>query len=543
MSGAGSCPDKQMKKGLPFVSIVVTNYNGRRFLKDCLDSLFDLDYPKNKLEVIMVDNGSSDGSLNYVKENYLKVILLENNVNNYARANNMGIKKAKGKYVAFVNNDVRVDKGWLIELIKIMNGGKLIGAAGGKILMKDGRIQSVGHEDYPDFYWGDRGFRDKDKGQYDQVEEVISLCGAAVLFRKRCLEDVGCFDEDFVMYLEDIDICFRCTHKKWKIFYNPKSIAYHNFRGTSSPEVVEYFSERNRLLTLAKHFPDKLGDALYGKGYFSEYSKNKGRNIFDILPIVFKKLIEFHKKEITSNSLISIFCSLKRISNLEKGLLLNQLESKDGLLKQKESSLEELRQANNQLGSRLDSLLQELESKDGLLKQKESSLEELRQANNQLGSRLDSLLQELESKDGLFQEKIQELEIVKNDLERIIRLDKKMKFLVIKPQRITVEDTELIIKGIKRKYPNSSIDMLANLLPEDGNRLSRNKEINKIFQPAENRFSFWFTIKYLFVFWLTRFDVALALSSRNQEGYSGFKKAKFMALLSFPRSWHIYYVD
>ncbi len=96
------------------------NFNGRKFLKKCIGSLMGLEYPKSKVEIIMVDNGSSDGSIDYVKDAFANVIIVENKINNYCMANNRGIKEAKGDFVALINNDVVVKKNWLFALVEEM---------------------------------------------------------------------------------------------------------------------------------------------------------------------------------------------------------------------------------------------------------------------------------------------------------------------------------------------------------------------------------------------------------------------------------------
>ncbi|TAM35870.1 glycosyltransferase family 2 protein [bacterium] len=505
-----------MKEELPFVTIITVNYNGARYLKSCIEALRNLDYPENRVEIIMVDNCSVDESISFVKDNFPEVAILKNDVNNYARANNLGINNSKGEFIAFVNNDVRVDREWLSELVKTMRTDRRAGAAGGKLFFNDHKIQSTGHEEYPDYYWGDRGFKQKDTGQYDSGEEVSSLCGAAILFRKDCLKEVGLFDEDFIMYLEDVDMCMRCAKKKWKIMYVPRALAYHDFRGTSSPEMVMYFSERNRLLLLAKHYLDKLGDALYGKGYFSGYDTVKQKNIFDLLPAVFSKIIEYNDKENILPALNSIFSGLKKISNLEKCLLLEQLESKDSLLREKEDSFGKLARDHIQL----QHLHAQLKTKDELLVRQEASLS--------------AELQKLKY----------ELTLLQSDLDGIIRLEKPMTFLIIKPQSIRVKEAESVIKAIKQKYPNGSIHLFANLLPGDYHQLSKNAFISKIYQPEKNVFFLAAIMKFILIFWLKRFDVTLVLASRNRpSGYNGNRKAKLMALLSAAKTRHTYYTD
>ncbi len=139
----------------------------------------------------MVDNCSKDDSVRYIEKHYPEVKIIKSDINNYCHSNNLAINKAKGKHVALINNDIKADKYWLKELVSVMESDRTIGAVGSKILFMDGRIQSVGHDEHPDFYWIDRGFWEKDKRQYDRIREVSSICACAVLYRKECLEDVG----------------------------------------------------------------------------------------------------------------------------------------------------------------------------------------------------------------------------------------------------------------------------------------------------------------------------------------------------------------
>ncbi|MDP8230939.1 MAG: glycosyltransferase, partial [Candidatus Gorgyraea atricola] len=418
-----------MKKTWPLVSIIMVNYNGKRYLKGYFTSLLKLRYPKNKIEIIMIDNCSTDGSAGFVRRNFPNVKVIKNNVNNYARANNLGARKAKGEFISFVNNDIEANRDWLTELVKAIRMRPRVGVAGGKILLKDNKIHSAGHEEYPDFYWGDRGFRQQHKGQYKRMEEVSSLCGAAILFRKTCLNEIGPFDEDFVMYLEDIDMCFRCAKKKWKILYAPKAIARHHFRGSSSEELVRYFSERNRLLLVAKHFPKQLGKALYGKGYFTGGEKN----LYDILPLILAKFLECHEAKRVASILPSLFKNLKKISNLEKSIVSDRIYEDKNAISQKETLADELIRTNAQLREQIqkaskdieskDKLLHEkeimsleihgqiqkaskdIESRDSMLGEKESLMGELTQANAQLHSQIQKISKDVESKDKLLHEK------------------------------------------------------------------------------------------------------------------------------------------
>ncbi len=544
-----------MRKITPLVSIVVVNYNGRKYLKKCFGALLKLNYPGNKIEILMVDNCSDDDSVNFVKKNFPKVKILKNDINNYARANNLGAKKAKGDFIAFINNDVQVHRNWLVELINVMHREKRLGIAGGKILFIDGRIYSTGHEEYPNFYWGDRGFRHEDKGQYEHIEEVPSLCGAAVLFRKSCLDEIGLFDEDFIMYLEDVDICFRCSKNKWKVLYVPKSIAKHHFRGTSRAELVRYFSERNRLLLITKHFPMQLGEALYGKGYFT----GGENNIYDIFPLIFKKLLESQSMDAIKANLPVIFKNIQNISVLEKSILMDEIGKFKDIITHKETSQAELSRANAQLQEQVQRAAKDIELKDTLLRDKETSQAELSRANAQLQEQVQRAAKDIELKDILLiqkqsildQKEIQlhktkeELMINKEDLEKIVRFDQKIKILLVKPQRVTIEHTEETIRIIKRKYPNSSVYLFANLLRQDYEKLSENNNVEKSLIYYQDDSKPFIRIPKLYIrLFLTRFDMAVTLLSHRQaENYAGYKKARLITMLSNSKNQCAYYVD
>jgi len=353
-----------MKK-LPFVSIITVNYNGKRFLKDCFDSLYNLNYPQERFEIFMVDNGSNDGSLEFVKEKYPQIEVVQNDVNNYARANNLGIKASEGKYVALINNDAKVDSNWLIELIKLITKDNSIGAVGSKILFMDGRIQSVGHEEHSAFYWVDRGCYEEDRGQYNQVAEVSSICGCSVLYRKKCLEDAGFLDEDFNMYMEDVDMSIRCREKGWRLVYVPTSLIYHMHHGTVQNDSALFHSERNRLMLLAKHYPKELNNALLGKGYFTVRRDIKEHaGLYKILADVVVKMIKHQKIKIVKEVLDGLFTELKKISNFENKILIDKVIQ---FLK----SIEAQQMAIREKDMHINDLNKEIENRDEALKDKD----------------------------------------------------------------------------------------------------------------------------------------------------------------------------
>lgn len=241
-------------------SVVIVNYNGKRFLKDCFSALADLDFPKDELEIILVDNASTDGSVPYVRQEFPWITVVESAENlGFAGGNNLGIANAHGNYVALLNNDTVVEKLWLREMVEVLDGNPKAGACTSKMLFIEASgadvINNAGSIILRDGSSADRGFREIDRGQYEKEEEVFSACGASVLLRREMLEDVGLLDSDFFMYYEDTDLAWRARLKGWKIIYNPRSLVRHVHCGSSvewSPFFV-FHVESNRLFMLAKN--------------------------------------------------------------------------------------------------------------------------------------------------------------------------------------------------------------------------------------------------------------------------------------------------
>lgn len=271
-------------------SIIVVNYNGLRYLEECFASLLNMDYPADRLDIIMVDNGSEDGSVEYVKEHFPAIRIFRNPENSYCKAVNIGLREARGEYIGMLNNDTIVDRRWLIELVAILDQYPKAGAAGGKILFKGGLINSAGVEEMENGYFRDRGFEEKDRGQYDRIDEVLYLCGAGILYRRAALDEVGPFDTDFVIYFEDVDSCYRMRKQGWKLMYTHLAKIYHEFRGSSKANrVCYYFCNRNRLLYMAKHLPYQLAQGVKTSFAFRDKEYDM---LYEFIPSVFKKLVE-----------------------------------------------------------------------------------------------------------------------------------------------------------------------------------------------------------------------------------------------------------
>jgi GT2 family glycosyltransferase len=247
----------------PFVSVLIVNYNGKRYLDDCLTALRAQNYPRDRWEVVLVDNGSADGSVEHLRDRYPWVRLVAAGKNlGFAGGNNEGYKHCRGELIALLNNDTVAEPGWLAGLVEAIGEDPKIGGVTSKILLKNepGVINSVGLNLYRDGRGGDRGFRQPDKGQFDEPAEVFGACGASVLLRREMLEDVGFFDERLFMYCEDLDLAWRARLRGWRFRYTPRSVVHHVHCGSSgewSPFFI-YHAERNRVLVNLKNAPPTL---------------------------------------------------------------------------------------------------------------------------------------------------------------------------------------------------------------------------------------------------------------------------------------------
>lgn len=252
-------------QNFPLVSVIVLNYNGLRYLKgglkECLDSVLSTVYPN--LEIIFVDNGSTDGSTDLVRENFKsKVKIIENKCNlGFSEGFNRGIKSSKGKYVALLSNDMTVDPNWLKPVIKLMEKEPKIGLAGFKRLIygtKNG-IDGIGG----DFYLCGRarvvGLFEIDRGQYNTVIEDLDYIGGAMVLRRKTLQEVGLFDPEYIIFYEDVDLCYRIRKRGYKTVYVPHAIIYHRGQATlkgmdPKGQYIEYMGHRSRIRCILIHF-------------------------------------------------------------------------------------------------------------------------------------------------------------------------------------------------------------------------------------------------------------------------------------------------
>lgn len=252
----------------PLTSIVIPNWNGKKHLEVCLSSLRNQTYPN--YEIIIVDNGSNDGSVEFIYENYANIKIIKNEYNlGFAKATNQGIieafKDEKVKYIATLNNDTKVDYKWLSELVNVAESDIDIGSCQSKILnyYHPTRIDSAGIRIFNTFNVTDRGRGEIDSGQYDKVEEIFGACAGAALYRKEMLLEIGLFDEDFFAYLEDVDLAWRGQLMDWKCMYVPTAIVYHVHSATTGHKssFSRYMVSRNRIWCVIKNASSE--DLLY----------------------------------------------------------------------------------------------------------------------------------------------------------------------------------------------------------------------------------------------------------------------------------------
>ena len=289
-------------------SVIIANWNGRHLLGECLDALKR--QTCSDFEVIVVDNGSTDGSVDFLRENYpdFVAVLPQKKNLGFGAANNIGIRKAAGKYIALLNNDAVPDERWLEELVnaaeadekrqatgnrqqatgkekpvklkieglegRAFGGGapgweistpvrkreyRPVGMFASKILNYEERdiIDNIGHLLYPDGLNRGHGRLERDDGRYDKPAEALFPSGCAALYRREMFDHIGLFDEDFFAYGDDTDIGLRARMAGWGCWYVPSAVVYHKYSETAgeySP-LKAFLVERNRVFVAVKYFP------------------------------------------------------------------------------------------------------------------------------------------------------------------------------------------------------------------------------------------------------------------------------------------------
>lgn len=251
----------QARQVAPKVVVIVLNWNGRALTAECLDSLQKVTYPN--FEAILVDNASTDGSQQFLKELYPRVTLLENEANlGFAAGNNVGIREAlrrNSDYVLLLNNDTVVDPSFLSELVKAGEADRRVGILNPKIYYHDRPNVLWYAGGHLSLYRGISvhfGFRQVDSGQYDTAREVNFLTGCAFLIKRQVIEKIGLLDEIFFCYSEDADWSLRAIRAGYKGLYVPSSMIRHKIGVATKVKGNEFgmrMGTRNAMYMVYKH--------------------------------------------------------------------------------------------------------------------------------------------------------------------------------------------------------------------------------------------------------------------------------------------------
>jgi hypothetical protein len=263
---------------MPHAVVIILNYNGRHLLDDCLQSLARLTTP---VDIVVADNGSSDGSVEHLRAHWPTVrgLAFERNLG-FAGGYNRALAQAECEWAVLLNNDAALAPNWLEILLAAAQGHPRAAILGGKLLFSGGRvpgrvIQCAGAS-YTDAGTAfEIGWGQADQGQYDQARAVASIPGAAMLIRRSVFLELGGFDADYFAYLEDVDLCWRAWLAGYEVWYIPAAEARHHFGasggGRTSPFRIRQM-QRNRYANMLKHFePGTLLSGLITSAAYDAY--------------------------------------------------------------------------------------------------------------------------------------------------------------------------------------------------------------------------------------------------------------------------------
>lgn len=243
----------------PFFSIIIPNFNGVRFLPTLLTTLRAQTF--QDFELILIDDASSDESVSFVETHFPEVRLLVNRTNlGFARSCNLAVDAARGRLMVLLNNDTEPEPTWLEELAKAACANPQAAIIASKMLLFNERhkLHTTGDLMGSDGLPRNRGVWEEDEGQYDDDLTIFSGSGGGSAFRKDVWQQLGGFDEEFWMYLEDVDYAYRAHLLGWQAVFAPKARLYHHLSATGGGALASYYVGRNTIWTIAKNTPASL---------------------------------------------------------------------------------------------------------------------------------------------------------------------------------------------------------------------------------------------------------------------------------------------
>ena len=313
---------------LPKVTILVLNFNGKHLLKDCLSSLGKTIYPN--VEIIVVDNGSTDGSTKYIAARFpsVKVIALENNYG-FCLAYNIASKLVKSEFLLFLNNDITIaNYDWLDHMVNVMLTSPKVGVVGAKQLFDDEKekIENIGGS-LLRWQGGKRiGFCEKDNHQYDNATlEPFYISGSAFLVKRELFINAGGFDSEMFAYAEDLDLCWRLRLMGYKMKSCSKSVIYHKSSSSFKNSFKSLFlSNRNFIRASIKNYSAKnliknlpfviLTNSFFGvsaviltnnREFLFSIVKSTFQNIYNLSSIFMEREIVQRRRKVSDNELFA----------------------------------------------------------------------------------------------------------------------------------------------------------------------------------------------------------------------------------------------
>jgi len=243
----------------PLASVIIPNWNGAKLLPICLDSLRRQTYPR--LEIIVADNGSTDGSLALLARDYPEVQIVALGENRgYAGGVNAGLKAARGEVLVVFNNDAEADARWIEELVAALDRHPEAGMATSRVRLFERRdcLHTAGDDYHLDGIPGNRGVWEPDGPAYDEETWVFGAAGVAAAYRRAMLDEIGLLDERFGSYLEDVDLSWRAQLAGYRCIYAPRAVVYHMVSATGGGPMASFLVGRNTIWVIVKDYPGSL---------------------------------------------------------------------------------------------------------------------------------------------------------------------------------------------------------------------------------------------------------------------------------------------